>query len=213
MLEVMAVYYLCKRNIDNAKARGRKSGGVIAYTICLWLGFEIVGAFLGAFLATILGMGDGTIIMYLLALVFAGLGGLISNLISKAGPITVVQQIPTNYYQTINPSYPYPIQPINPYQCQRCGNINPSDSLFCMKCGNPLQINQQAPGIQYPLQHQPPVQSLQQLPPMQPQQLPPQLPPVYPPQLPPMQLPPEQSSVQQEEQILEETHIDEENMK
>ena len=138
MLEFIVVFYLCKRNVANAKARGRKAGGAIAYTIGLWLGFEITGVVVGFVIGFFLGI-EGTFIMYILALAFAALGGFISNLISKAGPV-IVQPDPAMYYPP--PFIPYPNQQQNPYQCLRCGNINTSDSLFCMKCGSPLQVNQ-----------------------------------------------------------------------
>ena len=148
MLEVIVVYYLCKRNSENAKARGKKGGSAVAYTICLWIGFEVIGAFLGAFLSAIIGM-EGVYGIYMLALVFAGIGALISNLISKSGQV-IVQPIvpypPQPYPPQMNmPPYPptpsNSVQSNNPYQCRMCGNINPSDSLFCMACGAPLQVN------------------------------------------------------------------------
>jgi len=154
MLEVVAVYYLCKKNADNAKARGKKGAGTVIYTICFWIGFEVIGAIVGSFLGAILGLGDGIALVYIFALAFAAIGGLISNVISKAGPVVV--QPPVVYYQPYQQTQQYQYMPnqeqqinpldqtqvVNPYQCQRCGNINPSDSLFCMKCGNPLQISQ-----------------------------------------------------------------------
>ena len=135
MLEVMAVYYLCRRNRDNARARGKNGGGAIAYTICLWIGFEIIGAFVGVFLEGMLGNGD-MILTYISALVFAAIGGLVSNLISKAGPV-IVQEQPIMYVQP-QAYVPNAGQPYNPYQCQYCGHVNPSDSMFCMGCGKPL---------------------------------------------------------------------------
>ncbi|MCL1830389.1 MAG: hypothetical protein FWG21_03060 [Oscillospiraceae bacterium] len=137
MLEIIAVYYLCKKNSQNAKARGRKGSGAVAYTIALWLGFEFVGAFVGAFVSLILGSDGEVAIIYVLALLFAALGGFIANTISKAGPI--VQD--ANSIPQVN-LQPLPNQPYNPYQCRICGHINPSDSLFCMKCGTPLNIVQ-----------------------------------------------------------------------
>lgn len=139
MLEIVAIYYLCKKNSENAKLRGKKGGGAIAYTICLWIGFEIIGAFIGGFIGIMMGSDTEVMLVYVFALIFAGIGALISSLISKAGPISA-QQYPVVYSQQPQPYINYESQSINPYQCLRCGSINPSDSLFCMRCGNPLAV-------------------------------------------------------------------------
>ena len=80
MLEVFAIMMLCKANKKNALARGRRPGGYIALTIILWVGLELVGAFIGAAMGF---EGYGIIVpMYGLA----GLGALISFLCAKFGP-------------------------------------------------------------------------------------------------------------------------------
>lgn len=76
MLEILAIGLLCRANKKNALARGRKPGGFIALTIILWFVLEFVGAFIGAFLD----IGYG---IYVMALVFAGMGALISYLVAK----------------------------------------------------------------------------------------------------------------------------------
>ena len=42
MLEFLALFYLVKKNRENALARGRKPGGFIALTFILWFHFELV---------------------------------------------------------------------------------------------------------------------------------------------------------------------------
>lgn len=76
MLEILMITLLCKANKKNALERGRKPGGFIALTIILWLVLEFIGAFIGA----LLDIGYG---IYVLALVFAGIGALISYLAAK----------------------------------------------------------------------------------------------------------------------------------
>ena len=76
MLEVFAIIMLSNKNKANALARGRKPGGFQGLTVALWFGLEIVGFLIG--IAAELGWGA-----YVLALVFAGVGGLISYLVAK----------------------------------------------------------------------------------------------------------------------------------
>ena len=75
MLEILLVWLLCKGNATKAKARGRSGGWAVGYTIILWLGME----FLGAVIGTVCYLGYVT---YVIALLFAGIGGLISWLIT-----------------------------------------------------------------------------------------------------------------------------------
>ena len=79
MLEVFGIMMLCKLNKKNAIARGRRPGGYIALTICLWVGLEIIGFIIGA-------MTDLQYGYALLGYGFAGIGALISFLCAKFGP-------------------------------------------------------------------------------------------------------------------------------
>lgn len=76
MLEILGIILLCNKNKANALARGRKPGGFVALTICLWVGLEIIGGAIGA--AAELGFGT-----YLIAIVMAAIGGVTSYLIAK----------------------------------------------------------------------------------------------------------------------------------
>ena len=76
MLEAIAIMLLCNANRKNAIQRGRKPGGFVALTLALWLGLEMLGLLIG--FAAEMEMGA-----YLLALLFAGTGGLASYLIAK----------------------------------------------------------------------------------------------------------------------------------
>jgi hypothetical protein len=76
MLEIFAIVWLSNKNKANALARGRKPGGFTGLTIALWFGLELIGFLIG--IAAKLGWGA-----YVLGLVFAVIGGLISYLIAK----------------------------------------------------------------------------------------------------------------------------------
>jgi hypothetical protein len=76
MLEIMAIVWLCNVNKKNALKRGRKPGGFIALTVVLWIGLEMTGGVVGALAGMELGI-------YLLAILFAGIGALTSYLIAK----------------------------------------------------------------------------------------------------------------------------------
>ena len=79
MLELIAIIYFCKQNAARAEFGGKSRGLAYVYTIFLWFGFELVGLFIGGIM---LGPGFG---MYILALLFALVGALISVSISKLG--------------------------------------------------------------------------------------------------------------------------------
>ena len=81
MLEIFALIFLCQYNSKSQKARGRSGGAAVAYTLGLWLGLEVVGAFVGAFVF------GAEIAAYAFALLFAIIGGVVSLLISRRGPI------------------------------------------------------------------------------------------------------------------------------
>lgn len=76
MLEIFGIILLCNKNKQNALARGRRPGGFVALTICLWVGLEFIGIIAGN--AAELGFAT-----YLIAILMAGLGGFISFIISK----------------------------------------------------------------------------------------------------------------------------------
>ncbi len=76
MLEIMAIIWLCNTNKKHAAQRGRKPGGFVALTVVLWVGLELLGL--------VIGVSTGMeAFMYLLAILFAGTGGLVSYLIAK----------------------------------------------------------------------------------------------------------------------------------
>lgn len=94
MIEIIALVMLCMTNFKNAKARGKSGGGAIAYTLGLWIGAEILGAFIGLAISG----GDDSPIVYLFALVFAIGGGVASFFIAKSGTVS----------QNQTPLYPGP---------------------------------------------------------------------------------------------------------
>ena len=76
MLELLALYYLSKKNKANALARGRKPGFFVAMTFILWFGMELLGLVLGAY-------AGGEVWAYVMALIFAVAGGAISYILAK----------------------------------------------------------------------------------------------------------------------------------
>lgn len=76
MLEILAIVWLCKTNKKNAASRGRKTGGFVALTVVLWIGMELLGLVIGSAAGAEFGG-------YVMGILFAALGGLISYLIAK----------------------------------------------------------------------------------------------------------------------------------
>lgn len=85
MLEILVVVFLCIGNSKRAKERGKSGGGAVAYTLGLWIGMEILGMILGILLFYV-----NILLIYLIALGFAAIGGVISYKISKRGDTKVV---------------------------------------------------------------------------------------------------------------------------
>ena len=96
MIEIAAVVLLCIANRKRAIARGKSGGAAIAYTIVLWIGFEFIGA-----LIAILIFGD-SLIVYVFAIAFAAIGGVISWAISKSKGRSIIPGIPT--YHAVSPA-------------------------------------------------------------------------------------------------------------
>ena len=134
MLEILGIILLSNVNRKNALARGRKPGGFIALTICLWLGLEFLGAFIG--IMAKLGFGS-----YILAIVMAAIGAVISYLVAKnCKPGTYVPSAPMMQNYTANVE---PLAGSGPPQMQYAampysGNEQGTPTSFCHKCGAPL---------------------------------------------------------------------------
>lgn len=80
MLEFVGIYFLSKKNGQNAEARGQKPTLYKVLTWVLWLGLETLGFVIAVWLT------QTRLMVYLLALLFAGVGGLISYLIAANCP-------------------------------------------------------------------------------------------------------------------------------
>ncbi|HHU52995.1 MAG TPA: zinc ribbon domain-containing protein [Clostridiaceae bacterium] len=146
MIEILALIALVNINKKNALARGRKPGGFIALTICLWLGLEFLGAFIGG--ALNLGFG-----IYVLAIIMAGIGALISYLAAKnCKPGTYMppaQPVIQNTAPNVEPAafsgpaqMQYMTTPYSEYEqgtltsyCHKCGAPLIEGALFCSDCG------------------------------------------------------------------------------
>jgi hypothetical protein len=80
MLEIIALVFLCRANSKAAKECGRRGGVAIAVTVALWFGLELIGMVIGF---TLFGTTPGA---YVLALVFAVGGGVLSALLARRKP-------------------------------------------------------------------------------------------------------------------------------
>lgn len=96
MIEIAAVVLLCIGNRKRAIARGKSGGAAIAYTIALWVGFEVFGIFAAALIF------GGSLLVYVFAVVFAAIGGVISWAISKSSGRSIIPDIPT--YHALAPA-------------------------------------------------------------------------------------------------------------
>lgn len=76
MLEIVGIILLSYKNRANAVKRGQKPGKYVFLTIALWIGFEFIGAMIGA----VMGFDAG---VYLFAIAFALIGGAISYNLAK----------------------------------------------------------------------------------------------------------------------------------
>lgn len=74
MIELLCIYFLSKKNSQQALERGHNPIGYRYLTIALWIGMEIIGAIIGNTVGS-------EFIAYLFALGFAAIGGLISRII------------------------------------------------------------------------------------------------------------------------------------
>jgi hypothetical protein len=137
MLEIVGVILLCNANKKNATARGVRPGKYIGFTILLWFGLEIIGALIGA--AADLGMGS-----YVLALVFAGIGGFISYRLAKGKGAQAAPVAPQTYYPQANtPAAGIPqAYPVAKF-CSFCGTPAVAGARFCQKCGKSLVVQGQ----------------------------------------------------------------------
>lgn len=161
MLEIIGLILLCNVNKKNAVAAGKSGGGAIGMTIGLWIGLEMVGAFIGG--AADLGMGS-----YILALVFGAVGGIASYAIAKTPSKKPGIQNSTGQYGPAQTYIPQPQgfagafpQAGNPQSrfCIRCGHQLAAGVKFCPYCGmavnpgaqpNPVRVAPAAQPVPFP---------------------------------------------------------------
>ena len=87
MIELIVLIFLCRKTTQNAGLRGQSKAGAVAYTIGLWAGMEIIGAFQAVIVMTMFNIIDQYYMLAVLwALTGAGLGGYLALLISKIQP-------------------------------------------------------------------------------------------------------------------------------
>ncbi|MEX1376275.1 MAG: hypothetical protein AB1Z23_02265 [Eubacteriales bacterium] len=102
MVEIFVVYSICKKTVENAKARGKKTGIAVLYTILLWLGMEFYGAFYSAFLLGYFGVYEKlNLLVYVFALGFAAIGGYLAVLISKVAKPIHAESSSTSSYSAV----------------------------------------------------------------------------------------------------------------
>lgn len=142
MLEIFGLTFLCYINRKNAVAVGKSGGGAIGLTLVLWIGLEFVGAFIGG----IAQLGFG---IYILALIFAAIGGAASYVITKKPSKNQgMQYTPDNQHNPLQANIPQPqggggpdlqagVLKQNKF-CVRCGQPLEAGTAFCGGCGAPV---------------------------------------------------------------------------
>lgn len=81
MLEIIVIFALCHSNAKRVRAKGRKPGMFVFYTILLWVGMEFLGALIGTLIAW--PNYQSSFLPYGLALLFAIIGGVLSTVVAK----------------------------------------------------------------------------------------------------------------------------------
>jgi uncharacterized membrane protein YeaQ/YmgE (transglycosylase-associated protein family) len=92
MLEIILLVFLTRHVGEIVQAKGRRGGWYKLMTVLLWLGCEIVGAFIGGIVAAV--SGSGTFLIYIFALIGAAVGAGISVIIARAVPPLMYEQPP-----------------------------------------------------------------------------------------------------------------------
>ncbi len=130
MLEILALYFLCKRNARVAQARGYR-GGVFGFvTAAAWVFLELCGFAIGIFL-------DLWYWSYLLALAGAGVGAVLSLIVVAALPdrsVWIIQPQMLDSLSVRRTVVPKP-KPKERVWCIRCGQELTSASRTCDRCG------------------------------------------------------------------------------
>ena len=122
MLEILALYFLCKRNARVAADRGYR-GGVFGFvTAAAWVVLELFGGAVGFLIGL-------ELYSYILALAGAGLGAAIS--------LIVVASLPDRSVWIIQP------QMIADKPFRRAATVS-KERVWCIQCGREL-----APGSRY----------------------------------------------------------------
>lgn len=83
MVEIIAIIKFCMINNRNAKANNRKGWVYVLLTIFLWISMEMLGVIIGYFI-----WGKHWL-TYVIALIFAITGGIISRILSNRKNITI----------------------------------------------------------------------------------------------------------------------------
>ena len=92
MLEIILLFYLTRHVGEIVQAKGRRGGWYKLMTVLLWLGCEIVGAFIGGIVAAL--SHSGTLLIYIFALNGAAVGAGISVVVARAVPPLMYEQPP-----------------------------------------------------------------------------------------------------------------------
>lgn len=77
MLEIIAIVFLCRHHARLCREKGYHPTGYVVLTVLLWIGFEVIGAIVGGIIAY------ETTAIYILALLGAGVGALVSHVIVR----------------------------------------------------------------------------------------------------------------------------------
>lgn len=98
MLEIVILIFLCRANYKNAVARGKSGGLFIFLTLALWIVLEVIGINIGLSSSYRADLMTGM----LYGLGFAAVGGVLSYVWAKAGPLLEDKQAEDNQDDTNN---------------------------------------------------------------------------------------------------------------
>ncbi len=82
MLEIILLIFLTRRIGEIVEEKGRKGGWYKVLTVVLWIGGEVIGAVIGAIVAGV--SGSSEFLIYVFALLGAGVGAGLSFIIAKS---------------------------------------------------------------------------------------------------------------------------------
>ena len=124
MLEILALFYLCKKIGKIIRAKDRKPFGYQLVTIFFWIVGEVGGVLFGN-LMLMQQRFSHALLLYLCSLIGGAGGGFIGWWFAK-----IVEPWPIQSLQ---------IEPSRPITCSSCGEVFQQPVELCAMCGNLLE--------------------------------------------------------------------------